>query len=144
MTLKINDENIELAYYFISVIYFEQIAHKPLDLTNISSKDFVTLFYCIVLASLQKANKPVITMLDFSDIVYDNGGEICLMEFSDWYIDIMKAKYEVLTDDNDKEPKNVADVTSPIIPIPSVNVSNGLIPDAMFLNPYCKSACIPI
>ena len=141
MTLKINDENIELAYSFISSIYFEQIAHKSLDLTNISSKDFVTLFYCIVLASLQKANKPVITMLDFSDIVDDNGGEKCLMEFSDWYIDIMKAKYEVLTDENDKEPK---DVTSHITPMPSANISNGLLPDAMFLNPCCKSAFISI
>lgn len=108
MTLKINDENIELAYSFRSGIYFEQIAHKPLDLTNISSEDFVTLFYCIVLASLQKAKKPVITMLDFLDIVDDNGGEKCLMEFSDWYIAIMKAQYEVLTDDNDKKPKKVS------------------------------------
>ena len=108
MTLKINDDNIELAYSFRSGIYFEQIANKSLDLTNISSKDFVTLFYCIVLASLQKAKKPVITMLDFLDIVDDNGGEKCLMEFSDWYIDIMKAQYEVLTDDNDKKPKNVS------------------------------------
>lgn len=108
MTLKINDENIELAYSFRSGIYFEQIAHKSLDLTNISSEDFVTLFYCIVLASLQKAKKPVITMLDFLDIVDDNGGEKCLMEFSDWYIDIMKAQYEVLTDDNDKKPKNIS------------------------------------
>ena len=108
MTLKINDENIELAYSFRSGIYFEQIAHKPLDLTNISSEDFVTLFYCIVLASLQKAKKPVITMLDFLDIVDDNGGEKCLMEFSDWYIAVMKAQYEVLTDDNDKKPKNVS------------------------------------
>ena len=89
MTLKINDENIELAYSFRSGIYFEQIANKSLDLTNISSKDFVTLFYCTVLTSLQKANKPAITMLDFLGIVDDNGGEKCLMEFSDWYIDIM-------------------------------------------------------
>lgn len=108
MTLKINDENIELAYSFRSGIYFEQIAHKSLDLTNISSEDFVTLFYCIVLASLQKAKKPIITMLDFLDIVDDNGGEKCLMEFSDWYIDVMKSQYEVLTDDNDKKPKNVS------------------------------------
>ena len=47
-------------------------------------------------------------MLDFLDIVDDNGGEKCLMEFSDWYIDIMKAQYEVLIDDNDKKPKNVS------------------------------------
>lgn len=101
MKLKINNEEIELAYSFRSGVYFEQIAKKPLDFTNISTEDFVTLFYCVVIASLQKAKKPVITMLDFLDAVDDNGGEKCLVEFSNWYIGIMKAQYEVLSQDED-------------------------------------------
>lgn len=99
MTLKINDENIELAYSFRSGIYFEQIAKKSLDLSNISTDDFVTLFYCVVIASLQKAKKPIITMLDFLDVVDANGGERCLVEFSNWYIEQIRTQYEVLTDD---------------------------------------------
>lgn len=108
MTLKINDENIELAYSFRSGVYFEQIAKKSLDLSNLSTDDFVTLFYCVVIASLQKAKKPIITMLDFLDVVDDNGGEKCLVEFSNWYIEQMKAQYEVLSDVDDKETKKVS------------------------------------
>ena len=108
MKLKINNEDIELIYSFRSNIYFEQITGHNIDFTNLTANDLLSLFYSVVIASMQKAKKPVITMLDFMDVIDDNGGEKCLIEFSNWYIAIMKAQYEVLTDENDKKPADDA------------------------------------
>ena len=44
-------------------------------------------------------------MLDFLDVVDDNGGEKCLVDFSNWYIAIMKAQYELLTEEKEDKEK---------------------------------------
>ena len=108
MIFKLNEnETVELKYSFRSAIYFEQITNKNVDFQNFTANDLITLFYSVVIASLQKANKPVITMLAFMDCIDDyNGGEKCLVEFSNWYAEIVKAQYEVLDSTlTDKEKK---------------------------------------
>lgn len=105
MKLKIGSEELELVYSFRSSIYFEQIAGHNLDFNKLSANDLITLFYSVFVASLQKAKKPVITMIDFMDIVDDNGGEKCLVDFSNWYIDIIKAQYELLTEEKEEKEK---------------------------------------
>lgn len=105
MKLKIGSEELELVYSFRSSIYFEQIAGHNLDFAKLSANDLITLFYSVFVASLQKAKKPVITMIDFMDIVDDNGGEKCLVDFSNWYIDIIKAQYELLTEEKEEKEK---------------------------------------
>ena len=106
MKLKINGEDIELKYSFRSNIYFEQIANKNIDFNNFTTNDLITLFYSVVIASLQKAKKPIITMLEFMDCIDENGGEKCIMEFSNWYAEIIRAQYEVVGSmDNEEEPK---------------------------------------
>lgn len=107
MNLQINNETIELVYSFRSNVYFEQIQGYSLDFTKLNSNDLITLFYSVTIASLQKAKKPIITMLDFMDVIDDNGGEKCIMEFSHWYIEVLKTQYEVLNDtENDEQPKD--------------------------------------
>jgi hypothetical protein len=108
MTLKINNEDITLVYSFRSSLYFEQIAGHNLDFNTLTANDLVTLFYSVVIASLQKAKKPVITMIDFLDVIDDNGGEKCLTDFTTWYVDILKAQYEVLAQEEDKKTKKVS------------------------------------
>ena len=108
MKLKVGEEEVELIYSFRSSVYFEQITGHNIDFAKLSQNDLVTLFYCIFIASLQKSKKPIVTMLDFLDIIDDNGGDKAILDFSNWFIDVMKAQYEVLTDDNDKKPKNVS------------------------------------
>lgn len=104
MKLKIGNEELELAYSFRSSIYFEQIAGHSIDFTKLNANDLITLFYSVFVASLQKAKKPIITMVDFLDIIDENGGEKCLVDFSNWYIEIMKAQYELLAEEKeDKE-----------------------------------------
>ena len=105
MKLKIGNEELELVYSFRSSIYFESIAGHSLDFTKLTSNDLITLFYSVVVASLQKAKKPVISMLDFLDAVDDNGGEKCLVDFSNWYIAIMKAQYELLAEEKEDKEK---------------------------------------
>ena len=105
MKLVINNEDLELVYSFRSSIYFENITGHSIDLGNFSSNDLLTLFYSVVIASLQKDRKPIISMLDFLDAVDENSGEKCLFEFSKWYVDIVKAQYEMINSDDVKEKK---------------------------------------
>lgn len=110
MKFKIKNEEIELKYSFRINIFFEQIQGHSLDFAAISSEDLIVLFYCTVITSLQKEKKPIITMEDFYDAVDDNGGEHCIVDFSNWYIEIMKAQYEMLemteTEEDKKKAKN--------------------------------------
>ncbi len=103
MKIKINNEEIELVYSFRSAVYFEQIAGHNLDFTKMSQNDLITLFYCVVIASLQKAKKPVITMLDFMDAIDENDGEKCIIDFSNWYVQTITAQYEVLNSMGDEK-----------------------------------------
>ena len=96
MKLKYNDKVIELVYSFRANVYFEQIQNKNIDFANLNANDVITLFYCYFLASLQKAKEPTVDMLTFLDIIDDNGGEKCVLQFSNWLIDVMKAQYEVI------------------------------------------------
>jgi hypothetical protein len=109
MLFKINEnKEVELKYSFRSAVYFEQIAGHNLDLANMSQNDLITLFYCVVIASLQKAKEPIITMLAFMDCIDDyNGGEKCIIDFGNWFVDVMKAQYEVINSNEDaKKVKN--------------------------------------
>lgn len=108
MKLKINNEEIELIYSFRSSIYFEQITGHNIDFTNLTANDLLSLFYSVLIASLQKAKKPIISMLDFMDIIDDNGGDKILLEFSNWYVQILQTQYEILNSEEDKKPKKVS------------------------------------
>lgn len=101
MILKYQGNDIELVYSFRSSIYFEQIQGKNLDFSQFTSNDTITLFYCVFIASLQKNKMPICSMLDFLDIVDDNGGEKAILDFTDWYINIMKSQLEVFNMTND-------------------------------------------
>lgn len=105
MKLKIGEEELELVYSFRSNVYFEQISGKNVDFNNLTANDLITLFYSVVIASLQKAKKPIITMLDFLDVIDDNGGDHCLMEFSNWYVETIRAQFEVLNSIEDDKKK---------------------------------------
>lgn len=109
MKFKINEEEFELQYSFRVNIYFEQIQGHTIDFSNLSPNDLVTLFYCVVIATLQKNKKPVISMLDFLDAVDNNGGDKALIDFANWFIEVMKAQYEVLSSiEEDKKAKKVS------------------------------------
>lgn len=101
MKLKIGNEELELVYSFRSSIYFESITGHSLDFTKLTSNDLITLFYSVFVATLQKSKKPIIAMTDFLDIIDENDGEKCLVDFSNWYIEIMKAQYELLAEEKE-------------------------------------------
>ena len=108
MIFKLNEnETVELKYSFRSAIYFEQITNRNVDFQNFTANDLITLFYSVVIASLQKAKMPIITMLDFLDAIDDfNNGEKCLLEFSNWYTGIMKTQYEAFSSTETEKEKN--------------------------------------
>lgn len=111
MKLTINNKDIELVYSFRSAIYFEQIAGHDVNFQNFTQNDLLTLFYAVTIASLQKAKEPIISLVDFLDVIDDNGGNKCMIDFSTWYVGIMKAEYEALQDissESEKEQKKVS------------------------------------
>ena len=105
MKLKIGNEELELVYSFRSSIYFESIAGHSLDFTKLTSNDLITLFYSVFVATLQKSKKPIIAMIDFLDIVDANGGEKCLVDFSEWYISVIKKQFELLAEEKEGKEK---------------------------------------
>ena len=112
MKLKYQDKVIELVYSFRSNIYFEQIQGKNIDFTHFTGTDLMTLFYCVFIASLQKMKLPIVSLQDFMDVIDDNGGEKCLIDFSNWYVGVVSAQYEAIGSmDNDKEEKKDVDAS---------------------------------
>ena len=106
MTLKINEtETLELKYSFRSSIYFETISGHNLDLQNLSGNDLITLFYAVFVASLQKEGRPIIDMISFLDIVDNNGGDKCLLEFSKWYVNQIKLQWDLEEEPEEKVSK---------------------------------------
>ena len=107
MKIIIKGKEIELVYSFRSGIYFESITGHNLDFTNMTSNDLLSLFYAVVVASLQKAKEPIVSMLDLMDAIDEQGGEKCILEFSNWYVEQLKAQYEI------EEPIDEQEVKSP-------------------------------
>ena len=110
MKLTINGQDVDLVYSFRSAIYFEQITGHNIDFSNLNANDLLNLFYCVCIASLQKAKLPIISMLDFLDVIDEHGGDMCIVNFSNWYIDIMRKEFELLEsaqseDEPKKQPK---------------------------------------
>lgn len=104
MKIKLNEnEELELLYSFRSNIYFEDMQGHSIDYEHFSANDLITLFYAVFIASLQKARKPIIPMIDFLDIIDENGGEQCLMEFSDWYTKTIYAQFEQIKSSIDEK-----------------------------------------
>ena len=108
MILKLNEnENIELKYSFRSSIYFETISGHNLDLNNLTGNDLMILFYSVFVASLQKEKKPIIDMMQFMDIIDDNGGDKCIYDFGQWYIEQVQIQWGL---EEDPEEKTEIDV----------------------------------
>lgn len=96
----IKEEELELIYSFRINLFYEEITGKSIDFTSFKANDLVNLFYATVIASLQKAKRPQITMLEFMDAIDDAGGEKCIVDFTNWYVEIMKAQFEILPEDD--------------------------------------------
>lgn len=96
MKINVKGEEIELVYSFRSSIYFEEIAGHKLDYDNMSATDLAKLFYVNVYATMQKLGMPPVTYLEFQDVIDDNGGDICIYKFSNWYADVQKRNWELI------------------------------------------------
>lgn len=107
MIFKINEnESVELIHSFRSALYFEQMTGKQIDFTDFKIQELLYLYYSVVIASLQKAKMPIISMLDFMDAIDDyNGGEQSVLEFSNWYVEVLKQQFNVIDDINANDNK---------------------------------------
>lgn len=111
MKLKLNEKDeLELVYSFRTMIYFENIQGKTIDFEpgKFTTNDLLVLFYCVFITSLQKAKKPIIPMTDFLDIIDLNNGEQSLIEFANWFTDIMTSQNDLANSLSDEEKKDAS------------------------------------
>lgn len=103
MKIKINNEEIELLYSFRMHLYFENLAQHSLDPSNMNSQDLAYLLYSVICATLDKQNKELPDWHTFLNIVDDNGGNVYMLKFVNWFVEQVKNEYILLEEKEDKD-----------------------------------------
>lgn len=93
-----------LHYSFRIGLIYEEIQKKSIDFSNLSQLDLITLFYAAFIATLQynKVNN-TIKFEDFMNWIDDNGGEKLIIDFTHWYIDVMKQQAALISQPTEDE-----------------------------------------
>ena len=106
MEVKIRDRNVQILHTFKAEMIFETAEGHTFNGT--STKDWITMFYCTVLASSK--DDAWITFSDFIDWLDEEGNETTLYDFIESYTahavavnEMRKAKEEPKSDS--KKPK---------------------------------------
>ena len=110
MTVNFNNKKLDLHYsYEVSVIY-ENMTQHSIDYDKMTSQDYEILFYGVLLSTLRynKIGKMIISFVDFKNWVDDNGGTKLFVEFIKWYVDTVKAEFEMLKNEIE-EPEEPID-----------------------------------
>lgn len=108
MEIKLNGITLSLDLYGLRTeMIYENKFNKPLDLTNMTTKTIGDLFYCVVLANLEKKKLELVSEEDFLNEIEDNNeGDMTLMKFWVWYVKVKQAQNDLLFKDLDlNEPK---------------------------------------
>ena len=106
MKIEYDGKIYEMHYSFRIGMLYEQIQGKSIDLATFNQFDLIMLFYASFLSTLQyhKVNN-IIRFEDFMNWIDDNGGEKLVVEFSNWYVNVIKQQYELIGN-SDKEIKD--------------------------------------
>lgn len=104
MKVKIKDQTVELAYTMRMYILFETIQGKSVNfISEPSYTDLIVLFYCAIIATLQKNKQPLdISYDEFLDFV-DEGGDKLIAEFSQWFVGCLGIQNALVPDTADEE-----------------------------------------
>lgn len=114
MKIEINEKKYDLHYSLRIYMLYENIANKALDPTNLTLTDLTYLFYCAIVATLQYNKADIIPYYDaenpdFLDYIDDNGGEMLILKFGEWFaaqVEIQsKLQQDQPKDDNDAKKK---------------------------------------
>lgn len=88
MKITINEHEFELRYSMRMFINYEAIIGKslnPEDLKNYTN--FIALFFaCIVASAAYNKIQLGLSYDDFLNWIDDNGGEVMLLQFGEWYM----------------------------------------------------------
>lgn len=99
MKIKIKDYEFELRYSMRAFINYEAITGKSLnqeDLQQISN--LIILFYSFVQASAAYHKIQLnIDYNDFLDYIDENGGEVILVQFGQWYVKAATANAKMIS-----------------------------------------------
>lgn len=104
MKVKIKDQTVELAYTMRMYILFETIQGKSVNfISEPSYTDLIVLFYCAIIATLQKNKQPLdISYDEFLDFV-DEGGDKLIAEFSQWFVGCLGIQNALVPATEDEE-----------------------------------------
>lgn len=103
MDIKIKGITLPLDLYGLRTeIIYENKFNKSLDLVNMTTKTLGDLFYCVVLANLEKRKLEPITEEEFLTAIEDeNQGDMTLMHLWIWYVKTKQAQNDLLFKDLD-------------------------------------------
>lgn len=108
MKIKLNEKEYELRYSFRMMMIYEQIAGKTLDWQHLTTQDLVILFYATVIATLQyNKNSTPLKYEDFLNWIDDNGSDMLLVEFANWYAEAVTHQAELVNPEIFKEGKKL-------------------------------------
>lgn len=108
MKIKLNEKEYELRYSFRMMMIYEQIAGKTLDWQHLTTQDLVILFYATVIATLQyNKNSTPLKYDDFLNWIDDNGSDMLLVEFANWYAAAVTHQAELVNPEIFKEGKKL-------------------------------------
>lgn len=104
MKVKVNGKDMEMHYSMRSMVIYEEITGRSLNLEDINSLSaIVNLFYANVLASMQYNDMELtLSYNDFWNYLDENNGPELIKEFSEWYMEHLKAQADF---NKMKEPK---------------------------------------
>lgn len=108
MKIKLNEKEYELRYSFRMMMIYEQIAGKTLDWQHLTTQDLVILFYATVIATLQyNKNSTPLKYEDFLNWIDDNGSDMLLVKFANWYAEAVTRQAELVNPEIFKEGKKL-------------------------------------
>ena len=97
MKIKIFEKELDLHYSFRMMLMYEQVKGQGLDPLHMTTDDIVILFYGAVVSTLQynHITQPL-SYIEYMNWLDDNGGEQLLVQFSNWYVDVLKMQYDLV------------------------------------------------
>jgi len=105
MKIKIKDTEFELRYSMRMFINYEAIIGKSLEPTDLQNyTNFIALFFsCVVASASYHKIQLGLTYEDFINWLDDNGGELILLQFGEWYMNITKANADLIIERTTQE-----------------------------------------
>lgn len=109
MKINIKGKELELCFSIRTNIMYENVMGESLDWSQLNNVTKITqLFYCVILATMQKNKMPLdLTWDEYIEWIDDNGGYSCLNDFAIWLTHYLEVQFGISVKDIEEQKKKV-------------------------------------